>query len=213
MVDPDVIIQLHIPSREITSTTLSTTTVQGTSAAETCQVIKNLRITSLHDGVTRTLPPTYVCYSLPDASHEVASKKDVAKIPGLRHLAQLFHDKKDELPTIILIGRDCVWAQQQEQTMPTHETDPIATKTPLGYALIGPKTNHANKTTVKDKPIQDNSTREHETAVVNQKTSTTPFQHDVTDEMAERYVKQIMEEAEYEQTHFLASKALLFSAA
>ena len=128
MVDPDVIRQLQIPMHEISFAALSTTTIQGTSAAETCQVIKNLQITSLDNNFTKTLPSTYVYKSLPNASNEVALRENVAEIPGLRHLAQEFHEKKDEWPTVILIGRDCVWAQRQEQTMPTCRGTPVCTE-------------------------------------------------------------------------------------
>ena len=90
MIDPEVVKHLQIPAREITTTTLSTTTIQGTSAPETCRVINNLRIATIDNKAAIDLPSAYVYKSLPDMIREVPSPTDVAKIPGLTHLAQEF---------------------------------------------------------------------------------------------------------------------------
>ena len=130
MVDPHAIAQLQIPVSEMIPVTVSITTVQGTAKPERCTMIDGLTIMPLDNKFQRSLPPTFVYKPLPDALHEVPSRSTVANIPALAHLAPNFHEKKDHWSTIIIIGRDCVWAQEQEQVSSTDHTQPLASKHP-----------------------------------------------------------------------------------
>ena len=136
LVDPGVITALEIPSSELTQTKLSTTTVQGTSPAEPCQMVHGLVVSTLKDSDPIKLPPAYAHKSLPNVLHEVPSRRIVESIPGMEHLACHFHDNEN-WSTILLIGRDCAIAQRQEQTILSADEKQLATKTPLGWVIIG----------------------------------------------------------------------------
>ena len=64
----------------------------------------------------------------------------MAAIPELNHLCKDFPPSRETWPTLLLIGRDNVWAMgfrdQLDQRKPGH---PMAAKMSLGWALMGPK--------------------------------------------------------------------------
>ena len=111
--DPQIISSLQVRPSDISPTMLSTTTVQGTSPPEACQLIHGLVVTPLKGTSQIKLPSTYVHKALPNVLKEVPSQENVKSTPGLEHLAQYF-PKKEDWPTILLIGRDCAVAQRQE---------------------------------------------------------------------------------------------------
>ena len=116
LVDPCIIKALDIQTSHLSKTTLSTTTVQGTSPAQPCHLVHGLVVTPL-DGTTRIpLPPAYAHNSLPNVLHEVPSRDTVAATHGLEHLAPNFYDNEN-WSTILLIGRDCAIAQWQDQVI------------------------------------------------------------------------------------------------
>ena len=95
LVDPCVIKALDIQPSHLSKTTLSTTTVQGTSPAQPCRLIHGLVVTPL-DGTTKIpLPPAYAHNSLPNVLHEVPSRDTVATTHGLEHLAANFDDNEN----------------------------------------------------------------------------------------------------------------------
>ena len=59
------------------------------------------------------------------------------KTPGYSMFAHEFPEKKDEWETILLIGRDCMEAQWQEQFYSAENRSQMVAKTPLGWTLIG----------------------------------------------------------------------------
>ena len=75
------------------------------------------------------------------------SKENVNSTPGLEHLAQFF-PKKEDWPTILLIGRDCAVAQRQEHFTLTSNKQQIASKTPLGWVIMGSQSPSILKTQV-----------------------------------------------------------------
>ena len=149
IVAPFVANRLRIPDHELVSAVLSITTVEGTSAPEPCKIINELTVSSIDNETNISLPPTYIYKPLPNAIDEIPAPADVAEIAGLEDLASKFHNKNNEWRTIIIIGRDCIRAQTQEQTRFATDGTPMATKTPFGWTLIGEKNQPNDNTTLK----------------------------------------------------------------
>ena len=80
--------------------------------------------------------------NLPDAKDAVPSPADVKRVPGLSDLAKHFIDMDDSWKTMLLLGRDCMWAiAQEDYTFDPNEDRhgyPIAIKSCLGWSIIGP---------------------------------------------------------------------------
>ena len=69
----------------------------------------------------------------------MATKDEVISVPEFQHLYQNFLKHLRTLPTIMLICRDNPWAMEVwEQVVTDREDFPIAMKTALGRALLGP---------------------------------------------------------------------------
>ena len=83
------------------------------------------------------LPPAIMQNKIPDAWDQVPSRREVENIPGYREYAKHFPEKKTQLPTIALIGRDCMQAQYQRQISSIKSPDQLISITPLGYTLMG----------------------------------------------------------------------------
>ena len=99
-----------LPYKALETDTLSTTTVQGTSAPEKCLKVKGLLVAPLNQAWNRIdLPSTYL-HKPPNPRNEVPTKDQVAKMPGFEHLADEFLQNLAGLKTIMLIGRDCILA-------------------------------------------------------------------------------------------------------
>ena len=67
---------------------------------------------------------------------EVPTPEEISTIPGLSHLSSKF-PKKQNWPTILLLGRDCIHAFDQMQQTQSEDKNQLATKTQLGWAIIG----------------------------------------------------------------------------
>ena len=111
------------------------------------------------------LPSTYVHNRLPDVCHEIPSQEDVESTPGLEHLATHFHQDPN-WSTILLIGRDCAIAQTQEENILSTNSQQLASKTPLGWVIIGKQSStptSKSDTTIEDRnPIHPHSNQEVE---------------------------------------------------
>ena len=148
---PSVIEDLRIPKGDVTPSNLITTTIQGTSASEERCIISGLVVSSLDESNEIALPDTYTC-NLPNVIKEIPSPEDISSIPGVSHLADKFPEKQD-WPTILLIGRDCMLAQTQEHLTWSDDQSQVAAKTPLGWVLIGsPATFKPNPKTPRSQP-------------------------------------------------------------
>merc|ERR1712074_178978 len=66
----------------------------------------------------------------------IPTPEEVSSIPGLSHLAPNFPIKQ-EWPTILLLGRDCMKAQPQTQLTWSKDKSQLAVKTPLGWVIMG----------------------------------------------------------------------------
>ena len=143
LADPSIIHLLDIHQEDITPSTLSTTTVHGTSRPAKCNLINGLQVQPLDESSTIALPPIYTQKRIPQVLHEIPSKEEVYSTPGLEHLANHFPDKEN-WETIILIGRNCSQAQLQQQEATSTDQSQIASRTPLGWVIIGgsPFTHH-----------------------------------------------------------------------
>ena len=58
---------------------------------------------------------------------------------NFKHLAEQFPSNQVNLEVIILIGRDNMWLFRDVEYEKPRGIDTIAAKTPIGWALIGPK--------------------------------------------------------------------------
>ena len=144
---------LRITEDDTTPSELITTTIQGTSTPERCHIISGLVVSSIDDDNEISLPPTYTnSKSLPNVIKEIPSPEDISSIPGVSHLDEKFPEKQD-WPTILLIGRDCMLAQTQEHWTWSYDQSQVAAKTPLGWVLIGsPATFKPNPETPRSQP-------------------------------------------------------------
>ena len=119
-------------------TTQFITTVQGT-APKKCTYIKDLLVTPLTGG--RSIPlKNAITHEIPSIIDAIPTPEEVASIPGLAHLATKFPTKQD-WPTILLIGRDCLEAQTHEEPTWSQDRCQFATKTPLGWVILGKPAN------------------------------------------------------------------------
>ena len=135
--DPEALKALQLPKHLIQRDRLATSTIQGDSGPLPCQTIEGLRVYSLTSDARIDLPLTTVLNPLPDAIDDVPSPDDVAAFPGLGNYAKHFPPKNQAWPTILLIGRDCIVAQQQEQFCSAQNQHQIIVKTPLGWTVMG----------------------------------------------------------------------------
>ena len=135
--DPDAARALQLPRNFLAQDTLATSTVQGESKPVPCQVIEGLYVTPLAGDIKVMLLATTIMNPLPNAIDDVPSPDDVANLPGLGRYAKHFPPKNPRWPTILLIGRDCIAAQQQEQFTDSQNQHQILAKTRLGWTAMG----------------------------------------------------------------------------
>lgn len=140
LVGKEVLSQLQIPSQHLSPTPFMITTGDRTTPLHTQRSVRGLRVAPLVE------PASYAEISeciewknLPQSIGEVATPEEVARMSGLEHLKNLFPPVDPSWPTLVLLGRDCLWAMQHKQFIPPKENGPMAVHTPLGWALIGPK--------------------------------------------------------------------------
>ena len=137
-VDPAVGQVMDIPDSSISHPTQSVTTIEGASKARPCKIIHGLIITPLDGQPAIELPPSVMQNNIPSAIEQVPSRNDVANTAGFQHLAAKFPEKNHDWPTLLLIGRDCIEAQWQQQYHAKKENrTQMVVKTPLGWILVG----------------------------------------------------------------------------
>ncbi len=78
--------------------------------------------------------------NLPNSIKEIPTHDYLLKTPGFEELKESFPEKNPQWYTIILIGRDCMWAHENaKDRKPTGSDYPIARHTKLGWVLMGNK--------------------------------------------------------------------------
>ena len=144
-IDRKVEASLRIDRKSIGHENFELTTMECANAKHKCRVISGLQIAPCHDNPEadpqfRDLP---VCAegNVPAVSDELASMEEVKEMaPHLAKHHTNFPRKRTAWKTIILLGRDCGWAMQQETVnVPDEDNGLIVSRTPLGWTLIGPK--------------------------------------------------------------------------
>ena len=101
---------------------------------KTGQVVTGMKVNAIKTNTTIALPELLENQDMADTKHEVACPEIVRAHSHIAHLASEFNDLDDEAQVLILIGRNCADALLAE---PYSKTEPIAYKTPLGFALVG----------------------------------------------------------------------------
>ena len=140
LVDPAVVSALAIQPSHLNKANFTIRTVQGISQDEVF-ILEGLQVSSINSTFEVELPFAYIHKPLEDSSKQIPEPEVISSIPGVAHLAQHFH-KKEDLPTLILIGRDCPLAHLQEQMTPSNDQLTVASKTPFGWVLIGSPHSH-----------------------------------------------------------------------
>ena len=128
---------LKLPRKALKPSRQSVITIEGESKAKPCHVINGLVVTPLDGQPGITLPPAVMQNAIPDAIAQVPSRRDVAHTRGYEEFARHFPNTNANWPTLLLIGRDCMPAQWQEQYYSDENTAQMVSKTPLGWTLVG----------------------------------------------------------------------------
>ena len=100
-----------------------------------CQSVQNLMISPLSGDPPINLENA-LTQNLPNVIQDILTPTEVLSIPGLSHLSSKFPTKQN-WPTILLLGRDCMQAQVIIQQVPSRDKNQLAVKTPLGWTVIG----------------------------------------------------------------------------
>ena len=136
----DILSQLGVPKEEFSPAPIQVITVDRTTPVRRQRSVKGLRIAPLMDQASYVeISECIEWKNLPRAINEVATPEEVSQISELRHLEDQFPQVDPSWPTLVLLGRDCLWAMQHKQFIPPLENGPMAVHTPLGWALVGPK--------------------------------------------------------------------------
>ena len=140
LVGKDVLSRLTVPRKDFSIAPMQVITVDRTTPVRMQRSVKGLRVAPIMD------PASYAEISeciewknLQHASNEVATPEEVSQIPEFEHLEGQFPHVDSSWPTLVLLGRDSLWAMQHKQFIPPLENGPMAVHTPLGWALVGPK--------------------------------------------------------------------------
>ena len=137
-VSPHIKRLLTIPESSIEASTQSVITIEGPSSPRPSEIIYNLVVSPLTGNSKIKLPPSVMQIPIPHAWDQIPSPADVASMKGFSHLAGYFPEKDPKWPTLLLIGRDCIEAQWQQQYHAKEENSTqMAVKTPVGWALVG----------------------------------------------------------------------------
>ena len=114
-VSPSIKHLLTIPESSIEASMQSVITIEGPSSSRPCEIKHNLIVSPLTGNSEIELPPSVMQNPIPHAWNQIPSPEDVASIKGFSHLAGYFPEKDPKWPTLLLIGRDCIEAQWQQQ--------------------------------------------------------------------------------------------------
>ena len=129
LVYPDVIEELGIAHSDISSSALTNTTIKCTTS-QMCKSVQNLVISPLSGDPPINLENA-LTQNLLNVIHDIPTPSEVSSIPGLSHLSSKFPTKQN-WPTILLLGRDCMRAQVITQQVPSRDKNQLAVKNPLG---------------------------------------------------------------------------------
>ena len=128
---------LRLPRQVLKNSMLGVQTIEGEAQAKPCHIVQDLVVTPLDGQPEMAMPPAVMQNPIPDALDQVPSKRDVAHTRGYEEFAQYFPEKDANWPTLMLIGRDCIPAQWQEQYYCDDNQGQMVSKTPLGWTLMG----------------------------------------------------------------------------
>ncbi len=134
-IDPNIIAKLDIDNKDKLPHSHTTATIHGIGPPRKCLKIKGLIIKPLSNDAPIKLESA-LTQKLPNALQEIPTTEEVSAIPGLSHLSPKFPTKQN-WPTILLLGRDCMKAQQQSHLTWSEDESQLAVKTPLGWAIMG----------------------------------------------------------------------------
>lgn len=132
---------LKFPHEDVSSIYLPLHTIDGPCGNPSRSELSNICISpasnpevelKLQGGVsTEMMLSTY---------REVRTRREVSSIPEFKGIQSSFPEEKEQMDTIILIGRNNVWAKEYEKQLHSTEPNaPLAVQTRLGWALMGPK--------------------------------------------------------------------------
>ena len=140
-VDPSLRQALRLPSNVLRPSVQSTVTIEGPSKEKPCHILEDLILQPIDGQKPITLPPAIMQNKIPEAWNQVPSREEVANTKGYEQFAEHFLDKKcwGKVPTLVLIGRDCMPAQLQKQFYSEDNPSQIIAQTPLGWVLMGSK--------------------------------------------------------------------------
>ena len=142
LIDRRAVDKLNIPESCKRDTDINLNTINGTCEKKTRDGIKGLCIKPYYSEVTHPCK-LEECVSfeyLPSAAKDIASAEEVKGVKEFEHLHKEFPEKPNYYPTILLIGRDNLWSMEHlDEIKAPAVGKPMAVKTRIGWALIGPK--------------------------------------------------------------------------
>ena len=132
---------LRVDPRFVSQEKIKLTTMDRINAEHQGRMITGLQIAPYHKTTDvlwqfTELPEWHERYITPVAT-KVASVEDVRDMaPSVAQFNENFPERRPAWETLILIGRDCLWAMQQETV--NDDDGLIVSRTPLGWTLVGP---------------------------------------------------------------------------
>ena len=113
LVGKDALSQLYIPRQDVSPTPIVITTVDRTSPRHNVHSVRGLRVAPLMDPASYDEIQECVEWkNLPQSIGEVANPEEVSRISEFKHLENQFPPVDPSWPTLLLLGRDCLWAMQ-----------------------------------------------------------------------------------------------------
>ena len=122
------------------------------------RIASNFLVKGVSEETTFNLPNLFENDCIPDTKDEVATPKEVANIPHLKHLSQNFLKLDGKAEVALLLGRDAgnIMATYMEDTVA-----PFAHHTPLGWAVVGSLCPSKNSNSFHSKTFRTKLDHEH----------------------------------------------------
>ena len=150
-ISESVIDKLCIASRKtsITTETLNGQRTDPALAAEGLIVKPETGFEAEYGTAAIHLPTVYSRKSLKCHAEDIPTTERIKHFSYLEHIFDKLPKYKDSIPLGLIIGANCPKALEPQQIIPSVENGPYASRSLLGWRVIGPMSNTAESTTTR----------------------------------------------------------------